>query len=326
MENTVIYYKVFLNNSIMKYVLSFLLLMLYVSCNTNRAPKELSTQERIALIDSILSDNNMSVTMESIELNSSFDMIFTADRIITSKDSLKFFMIRGKEGGDFKGSAIILPSEINSLCSKIDSVLRIVSKPIAYNKAFSISNNAGLSISAKTNEAKDWELFVNLTMQGRFSCKVHPEYIEYIAETLNACVDSNGEMKSSEVIVEEEAYYHRNDKEFFDRVDNIVGVTKTKSGVRYEVLKNTDGAKPQLDDVVTINYIMLASDSVIDKNVMTARVNMLVLGLQEGLQLQTVGSKYKFYLPSHLAYGYRQFNDIPPFTPLVGEVELLDIK
>ena len=53
----------------------------------------------------------------------------------------------------------------------------------------------------------------------------------------------------------------------------------------------------------------------------------VILGWQEGLQLMTVGSKWKFYIPSDLAYGDQQKGDkIVPGSLLIFEVELLDVK
>lgn len=311
----------------MKKIFLFLTLVLIVGCNKKDIQKELSTQEQIALIDSVISLNNNSVTMESIDLYNSHRMIFTADRIITNKDSLKFFLIRGKESQELKGCAIILPSEISALCSKIDSVLQVVSKPISYNKAFSVSNNGGLTITAKTNEIKEWEIHINLKHKDNFSFVANTDFLKYISETLKACVDNNGEMKSSETIVQEERYYHQNDKKFFEEVDKIDSIIKTKSGLRYKIIKEKTGDKPSISSKVKIAYSFLVSDSTIEKGVIEPHLDLLIPGLQEGIQLQSVGSKYRFYIPSYLGYGFTIHpNILEPFTPTLYEVELLSIK
>lgn len=311
----------------MKKIFLFLVLVLVVGCSKKDIQEEFSTQEKIALIDSILSLNNSSVTMESIDLYNSHLIVFTADRIITSNDSLKFFLIRGKVNKGFEGCAIILPSEVYNLCLKIDSVIQIVSQPISYNKAFSVSNNGGLSITAKTNEAKDWEIHIDLKHKDDFSFVANTDFLKYLSGTLRACVDIKGDMKSSKTIVEEELYYHQNDKVFFEKVDKICSIKKTSSGLRYLVIKEGKGNKPYISNKVKIAYSVSVSDSILDKGVIESNLDYLIPGLQEGIQLQSVGSRYKFYIPSYLGYGFTKDSEIfNPFSPAIYEVELLSIK
>ena len=314
----------------MQKIFSLLILITCIGCSTMESPKELSTQEKIAVIDSILSENNSSVTMESLELNiyNRCNLIFTADRIITNDDSLKFFMLRGKDGENIKGCALILPSEVGTLCSKIDSVLNIVSTPIAYNKAFSVSNNGGLTITAKTNVSKDWELYIDLKMKEIFNQKIDVDFLKFLAKTLKACLDSKGDMKSSEVIIGENIIYHENDIKFFEEIDTISSIKKTNSGLRYEVLVNKEGAKPSLySSKVKTKYTLFVSGEIKDEGILEVPLNQnrLIPGFEEGVKLQSVGSKYRFYIPSYL--GYSDFSgDIPPYSPLIFEVELLSIN
>ncbi len=109
------------------------------------------------------------------------------------------------------------------------------------------------------------------------------------------------------------------------------GIQTTESGLQYEVLKEANGPKPSAQDEVRVHYHgMLIDGSVFDSSVDRGEpavfgVSQVIRGWIEGLQLMPVGSKYKFYIPYDLAYGANGTSSIPPFSPLVFEVELLEI-
>ncbi len=111
------------------------------------------------------------------------------------------------------------------------------------------------------------------------------------------------------------------------------GVVTTASGLQYEVLKKSDGAKPAATDRVNVHYHgTLLSGKVFDSSVergqpITFGVQEVIKGWTEALQLMTVGSKYKLFIPSELAYGDNGAGaDIGPGETLVFEVELLGIE
>ncbi|HWU69242.1 MAG TPA: FKBP-type peptidyl-prolyl cis-trans isomerase [Stenotrophobium sp.] len=110
------------------------------------------------------------------------------------------------------------------------------------------------------------------------------------------------------------------------------GVKTTASGLQYVVEKEGTGAHPKATDEVTVNYVGTLIngekfDSSYDRNQpVTFPLNQVIPGWTEGLQLMTVGSKYKFFLPAKLAYGERGAGmKIGPNETLVFEVELLSI-
>lgn len=110
------------------------------------------------------------------------------------------------------------------------------------------------------------------------------------------------------------------------------GVITTDSGLQYIVLKEGDGPKPTATDRVTVHYVGTTLDgeefdsSVKRGEPATFAVNGVIKGWTEGLQLMSVGSKYKLFIPSDLAYGARGNRDIEPNSTLIFEVELLGIE
>lgn len=109
-------------------------------------------------------------------------------------------------------------------------------------------------------------------------------------------------------------------------------VTELPSGLQYEILKEGDGDLPTVNDQVKCHYHgTLIDGTVFDSSVQrgepaTFPVNGVIQGWVEALQLMSVGSKWKLYVPSELAYGNRGAGGaIGPNSTLVFEVELLDI-
>jgi len=110
-------------------------------------------------------------------------------------------------------------------------------------------------------------------------------------------------------------------------------VSVTDSGLQYEVLEDADGAKPGLEDTVSVHYVgTLIDGTEFDSSVARGEpasfpLKGVIPGWTEGLQLMPVGSKYRFVIPSELAYGDRGAGQaIGPGETLVFEVELLEIK
>lgn len=111
------------------------------------------------------------------------------------------------------------------------------------------------------------------------------------------------------------------------------GVVTTESGLQYEVLFLGDGPKPLATDFVKVHYHgTLIDGTVFDSSVERGEpaefpVNGVINGWVEALQLMNVGSKYKLFIPSELAYGERGAGaQIGPNSTLIFEVELLEIK
>lgn len=110
------------------------------------------------------------------------------------------------------------------------------------------------------------------------------------------------------------------------------GVVTLPSGLQYEIIKAGTGPKPKAEDQVKCHYHGTTIDGkVFDSSVDRGEpavfpVNRVIPGWTEALQLMPVGSKWKLYIPSALAYGPQGAGqDIKPNSTLIFEVELLEI-
>lgn len=113
---------------------------------------------------------------------------------------------------------------------------------------------------------------------------------------------------------------------------NNPGIFETPSGLQYQVIKGAEGRKPAATDTVHVHYHgTLLNGQVFDSSVergepISFPLNQVIAGWTEGVQLMSIGSKYKFFIPADLAYGDQAVGTIPAGSTLIFEVELLDIK
>ncbi|MDI9320887.1 MAG: FKBP-type peptidyl-prolyl cis-trans isomerase [Phycisphaerales bacterium] len=120
---------------------------------------------------------------------------------------------------------------------------------------------------------------------------------------------------------------------FLEANKNQEGVVCLPSGAQYLIVKDAEGAKPSATDKVTCHYHgVLINGTVFDSSVQrgqpaTFPLNMVIKGWTEVVQLMSVGSKWRLFLPANLAYGDRHVSaEIGPNSTLVFEVELLGIN
>jgi len=122
-------------------------------------------------------------------------------------------------------------------------------------------------------------------------------------------------------------------KKFLQENIQKEGVQETESGLQYKVLTPAEGPKPVASDKVTVHYEgRLIDGTVFDSSIERGQpasfpLNGVIQGWTEGLQLMSVGSKYRFFVPSELAYGERGAGqNIGPNETLIFDVELLSIE
>ncbi len=155
---------------------------------------------------------------------------------------------------------------------------------------------------------------------------------EDMIETLKA-YDAEVKAAVEKVQLEKAAKVAEDAKTFLVENAKLEGVTVTESGLQYSVMTKADGPKPTAEDTVSVHYVgTLVDGTEFDSSVKrgqaaTFPLNRVIAGWTEGVQLMSVGEKYKFVIPSELGYGEQGAGDsIPANATLIFEVELLEIK
>lgn len=111
------------------------------------------------------------------------------------------------------------------------------------------------------------------------------------------------------------------------------GVKTTATGLQYEVVSPGKGKTPTMADRVTVHYTgRLTDGTIFDSSVQrgqpaTFRVNQVIPGWTEALQMMKEGGKWVLYIPYSLGYGERGYPpQVPPFSTLIFEVELMKVN
>ena len=120
-------------------------------------------------------------------------------------------------------------------------------------------------------------------------------------------------------------------EEFLAKNAQQEGVKVTDSGLQYLVVKEGTGVRPTANDVVTVHYEgKLIDGTVFDSSLergepATFALKQVIAGWTEGLQLMGEGAAYRFFIPSHLAYGAHGTGPIQPHSTLIFDVQLLKV-
>ena len=157
--------------------------------------------------------------------------------------------------------------------------------------------------------------------------KFTPQEIQQIAqqgeEVLRAKQQEMAQKAAQDNIEAGAAYLEENAKKD--------GVTTTETGLQYEVLEEGEGASPAAEDIVKVHYRgTLLDGTEFDSSYKRGEpaqfpLNQVIPGWTAGVQLMKEGAKYRFHIPSDLAYGERATGSITPNSTLIFDVELLEI-
>jgi FKBP-type peptidyl-prolyl cis-trans isomerase len=204
------------------------------------------------------------------------------------------------------------------------------------------SNTGAGSLLGGENFDKDASYALGMSIGGSLAQDGIIPYLDEILQGMRDSINGNTRMPFDEaqmrfqiayMAVMERKGIEAMEKEtaFLAENSRKPGVIITGSGLQYEVISEGQGPKPVISDMVRVNYEgKLIDGTVFDSSYMRGMpaefpLEYVISGWVEGIQLMSVGSKYKFYIPSGLAYGPENTGSIPAYSTLIFEVELLDI-
>jgi FKBP-type peptidyl-prolyl cis-trans isomerase len=204
--------------------------------------------------------------------------------------------------------------------------------------------SSGLSAKSSEIDSVSYAFGVNIG-QSLSNVKIKGLNVDIIAKGIGDVLNSNGEnakMTNEESIAVIEAFFKkmqeetlaRNLKEgaeFLEKNKAEEGVITTESGLQYKIITEGTGLKPAETDEVEVHYrgTLLSGDE-FDSSYERGqpakfKLNQVIKGWTEGLQLVSEGSKALFWIPSELAYGEQGGGRIEPNSTLIFEVELLKV-
>ncbi len=206
----------------------------------------------------------------------------------------------------------------------------------------SVAYSIGVSIAKNLQNQGLSDLNLNLLTRGlQDAIKKQPmacsdEQIGMVLNKFGMKMQQKQAVESTKRQAEEAKKYESNKlsgESFLAENKKKATVVTLPSGLQYEVIKAAEGAKPAPTNTVKVHYHgTLIDGTVFDSSVNRGTpaefgVTQVIQGWVEGLQLMPLGSKWKFFIPYNLAYGERAAGaEIKPYSALVFEVELLEIK
>ena len=205
----------------------------------------------------------------------------------------------------------------------------------------SVSYAIGMDVArnVQTNVAEiDKDLFMQgfLNVSDSAATLIETEKVQKVLGDYFKIRQAELQKKQQEETLKKAEETHNDNKvageNFLEENKDKEGVQTTASGLQYIVLNEGSGAKPEATSKVKVHYHGTTIDGeVFDSSVDRGTpaefgLNQVIKGWTEGVQLMSVGAKYKFFVPQALAYGSRQSGaKIKPFSTLIFEVELLEI-
>ncbi|MCE2435209.1 MAG: FKBP-type peptidyl-prolyl cis-trans isomerase [Candidatus Latescibacteria bacterium] len=202
------------------------------------------------------------------------------------------------------------------------------------DKEHKLSYALGLNLSDNLKKQLDMPIDVDVFVQGFKDGYTGESPLFSFDEALKILMETEEEQRAQQLAEKNKmaAENKKSGETFLAENMKKEGVVTLDSGLQYKVIKAGDGQKPQKTDAVVCHYRgTLLDGTEFDSSYSRGepaqfRVDQLIPGWTEALQLMPAGSKWELYIPSYLAYGARQAGQISPNSTLIFELELLEIK
>lgn len=278
--------------------------VLMTSCVVSKKKMQNAIAEKNAEMETMKTDMEKKISQKDLELKAAVS-------------KAEGFAIKSKRQDEIIESkkAQITQLQKPNLKMKLDNELDKVSYSLGVNIANSLKSQGLESVNSTAFSAALDATFngspVLIDMQA--SQMILQEYFGKIQESQTKAARAEGE-------------------NFLKENGKRTGVTTTASGLQYEVMTMGTGAKPVATDKVKTHYHgTLLDGTVFDSSVdrgepISFPLNGVIKGWTEALQLMPVGSKFKLFIPSDLAYGAQGQGTIKPHSALIFEVELIEIE
>jgi FKBP-type peptidyl-prolyl cis-trans isomerase len=230
------------------------------------------------------------------------------------------------------------------------NTLLIIFAVFAVTVFFNCKGNSG-SFHSEVNFNKDASYALGLNIgsglrDGLLTDSVYPDYNEFMKGMRDGMLGKKPRFELDEareiiessfnVLTEEKnAVFFQNEIDFLAENAKKPGVIRTQSGLQYEIILEGNGPKPSADSVVKIHYESRLTDGFLFDNTYEHQEPAIIAlddvytgwpeGLLEGIQLMSVGSKYKLYIPSNIGLGPTGYGPIPAYSTLIYSIELIEI-
>ncbi|MBQ7388995.1 MAG: FKBP-type peptidyl-prolyl cis-trans isomerase [Paludibacteraceae bacterium] len=255
------------------------------------------------------------------KLQNELDSINYAFGVINGEQIKTYYL----QGDTTEANIKALIKGINDAVKKQDETMRFY--------ALGLNVGSGMASQTKQGLMGDSTLTANIkliqqalieALSGKETKLSGDEAMEFLNTIMEKQQAKKAEAEFGENKVAGETFLAENAKR-----ENVV---VTESGLQYEVLVAGKGEKPAATDKVKVHYKGTLIDGTVfdssyDRNKPAEfGVTQVIKGWTEALQLMSVGSKWKLYIPYELAYGSQNQGKIKPFSALIFEVELLGIE
>lgn len=238
--------------------------------------------------------------------------------------------------------------------SFLKSLLLVISGLFLHQPAFAAAHGAETTddeIDTEVFEAYGWMIGRQTGLQAGYSEKeiehiligmrrsadedYEPENFQELLPRMQAVVEQritayNARLEATESA--EAAQQEQSVEEFFAELDRDPDIYSTPTGLRYEKLSEGLGPRPIPADTVRVHYHgTLIDGTVFDSSRERGEpaefpMQGVIPGFREGLELVNKGGTIRLYIPPELGYGNRRAGQIPPGSPLIFEVELIEIN